>query len=68
MKRIFYLHIGGSKTGSTSIQEFLFLNRERLIREESLYYPKNHFNEKLLPALSGEWLKNFLLNKTPLEN
>lgn len=66
MKRIFYLHIGGSKTGSSSLQDFLYLNKQRLIKEESLYYPKNHTKD-LSPSLNGQWLKNFLLQKTSLD-
>ena len=32
-----YLHIGYPKTGTTAIQEFLFLNREALIKQQILY-------------------------------
>lgn len=66
MERVFYLHIGGSKTGSSSLQDFLYLNKQRLIKEESLYYPKNHTKD-LSPSLNGQWLKKFLLQKTSLD-
>lgn len=32
-----YLHIGMPKTGSTSLQKFLFTNREKLLRQGYLY-------------------------------
>ena len=45
------LHIGHSKTGSTSIQESLSMSRERLL-QEGILYPKIRFKEINHRALS----------------
>ncbi|HHY1340405.1 TPA: hypothetical protein ACV09T_001846, partial [Campylobacter jejuni] len=39
-----YIHIGTPKTGTTSIQKFLTLNRE-ILKQNGYYYP-NAFDEK----------------------
>lgn len=44
-----YLHIGTIKTGTTSLQNFFYLNKNRLLIESNIYYPstpglKNHTN------------------------
>lgn len=38
---IAYLHIGLEKTGTTSLQEFFYLNRNKLKKEYNIYYPKS---------------------------
>lgn len=42
-----FMHIGAAKTGTTYIQEILYKNRERLLRDEGLLYPgdaiRSHF-------------------------
>jgi hypothetical protein len=38
MKKTVYIHIGSPKTGTTSIQQFLTVNSERLLKE-GLFYP-----------------------------
>ena len=40
-KRTAYLHIGLEKTGTTSIQEFLHINRDQLYQQHKLYFPKS---------------------------
>lgn len=47
MNKTLYIHIGGHKTGTSAIQEFLFLNRKRLMNKGYLYPltggKKHHF-------------------------
>lgn len=38
MKKEIYIHVGAGKTGTTAIQEFLFLNEKRLL-ESGIYIP-----------------------------
>lgn len=42
-----YLHIGTMKTGTSTIQDFLFFNRELLIKNDFLYpiSIKNEYTE-----------------------
>jgi len=40
MNKKLYIHIGWHKTGSSSIQDFLLKNRQKLIDLEKTYYPK----------------------------
>lgn len=53
--RTLYLHIGLEKTGTTSIQEFLERNREKL-REAGIFLPGSlgHKNHKMLAAYAFE--------------
>lgn len=37
MKKTIYLHIGIGKTGTSSIQKFLYLNRDKLLDDNTLY-------------------------------
>jgi hypothetical protein len=60
------LHIGAEKTGSTTIQEFLWLNRE-LLKSHGVYFPgserlRNHSYlavNALEEANSNKWRRNF---------
>ena len=40
MKPIAYIHIGLEKTGTTTLQEFFYLNRETL-QKDNIYYPSS---------------------------
>jgi hypothetical protein len=35
-----YIHAGSDKTGSTSLQYYLFNNRDKLLKNHSIYYPE----------------------------
>ena len=39
LMKSFFLHIGNHKTGTTSIQNFLFDNRLKIIKEYKIFYP-----------------------------
>lgn len=51
MNQILYIHAGFPKTGSTTIQDFLYKNRESL-RIHGIYYPDPH-NISALPGHTG---------------
>ncbi len=57
-----YLHIGSPKTGTTSIQNTLFHNRNRL-NKEGFHYPGNHVNHHfsflLTKAEYEDWPRQF---------
>jgi hypothetical protein len=40
MRKRIYIHIGWHKTGSSSIQDFLLRNRQKLIDQEKTYFPE----------------------------
>lgn len=52
MKRLL-IHIGTGKTGTSSIQNFLFANRKQLVKQFSVFYPEqglatlDHFGEAI---------------------
>jgi len=64
------LHVGPWKTGSSALQEFFYINRERLLRH-GVYYPTgqitpqsqieipNFFRKELARFLSEEEVRNF---------
>lgn len=37
--RTLYLHVGMDKTGTSAIQEFMYINRELIFKSTDLYYP-----------------------------
>lgn len=54
-----YLHIGQEKTGTTSVQQFLSVNRSQLLKEHGILYPfsdgisssnERHFNHSCFAA------------------
>ena len=53
-KKTIYLHIGVSKTGTTSIQRFLYKNRE-LLKDKGILYPCP-FDSKNAKFLAEEYL------------
>lgn len=67
MNKTLYLHIGSYKTGSTSIQNFLFRNRDRLLAEDFFYLFSDingcaHTGQQVAHRrLSREELKSYLL-------
>lgn len=55
------LHIGSQKTGTTAIQEFLRINRTRLLRQEGILFPDaglltpgHHAHHNLVLGLTGD--------------
>ena len=50
-KSTIFIHIGTIKTGTTSLQNFFHLNRESLLRNHGIFYPKTpgHKNHTKLP-------------------
>ncbi|WP_448583924.1 hypothetical protein [Thermocrinis sp.] len=50
------LHIGFHKTGTTSIQEFCYKNREKLLNEFGIYYPNTY-------GFPGHYIYSFALNE-----
>ena len=68
MSSTLYLHIGTPKTGSTSIQNFMYDNRETLA-EKGLYYPDMGYDFKnIIHSVNAHFLMNLTpANKTPAE-
>lgn len=63
-KRTVVLHIGMPKTGTTSIQKTLYNNREFLLNNYDIYYPKyinfNHWLKFGICFLNDEGAKKFI--------
>lgn len=55
-----YIHIGMHKTGTTAIQNFLFLNKEKLAREGLLYYSDVPIDYKFANALKNKEDFNYI--------
>ena len=52
---IFYLHVGRGKTGTTTIQNFLFANKDKLVKYNLVYpleFLYNHCHWPLVNAIS----------------
>lgn len=74
MKQHYYIHIGSSKTGSSTIQQYLFENR-KVLQKAGVYYPKtrrvNHaslvydddYNALNLKCQKAAWRKLVLESK-----
>lgn len=54
IKKTIYFHIGMPKTGTSSIQHFLYDNREQLIAD-GIFYPVSGENEDGLPSYMVPW-------------
>lgn len=55
----FYIHIGRPKVGSSAIQHFLFINRELLLDEFKILYPKAGIIQRASHKLALVYLPNF---------
>ncbi|MCR4946538.1 MAG: hypothetical protein K5929_06315 [Lachnospiraceae bacterium] len=67
MKSTVYLHIGTPKTGSTSIQNFLYENRD-LLSEKGLFYPDMGFDYRnIVHSVNGHFLMNLNPNNKKCE-
>ena len=64
-KKCLFIHIGSHKTGSTSLQHFLYNQQEHLNKNDFTYFSKNAlgFNER--DKCSNSWIK---INKKNLLN
>jgi hypothetical protein len=38
--RVAYIHVGSDKTGSTTLQKYFFDNRDKLLKNHSIYFPE----------------------------
>ena len=67
MKSTVYLHIGTPKTGSTSIQNFLYDNRDLLV-EKGVFYPDMGFDYRnIVHSVNGHFLMNLHPNNKKCE-
>jgi hypothetical protein len=65
MRKRLILHVGQSKTGTSTIQDFLAHNRRRLLRENGVLYPQagrqgaahHRIAALFLPAGNAGWIK-----------